>query len=80
MHSKQKVEKTLYMHTATQTPGQLSGSILPVIIISVALNILLIAALVFIITVFIILAWRKTGTVFFKHTYLYEGNSPTLIV
>ena len=59
---KEKNNKDIYILAATQTPGQNSGSTLPVIIVSVALNILLIAVLVLIVIVFIVKAWRKTGT------------------
>ena len=63
MHPKE-AKVTDHTHTATQTPRALCGSILPVIIVSVALNILLMVVLLLVMIVFIIKARRKTGTNF----------------
>ena len=63
MHS--YLEKSLTITgTAILTPGEVSGFefILPVMITSVTLNIMFLAAFVFIVVVFIIKLRRKTGT------------------
>ena len=48
--------------TAIQTPGEVSGIIVPVMITSVTLNIMFLAAFVFTIVVLIIIMRTKSGT------------------
>ena len=62
MHS--YLEKSLTnIGTAIQTPGDVSDIILPVMITSVTLNIMFLAAFLFIVVAFIIKARINSGTV-----------------
>ena len=58
------------MHTATQTPGELSSFILPVIVVSVTLNILFIAAIIVLIVIVIITARKKSGKVWYACLFI----------
>ena len=48
--------------TAIQTPGEVSGIVVSVMITSVTLNIMFLAAFVFTVVVLIIIVRRKSGT------------------